>query len=150
MNTKTWNALDRLFAEDIDTAGRRITTAHEVPSESEIKASAIAIGCTFHTDYVEFLGRYGGAMVGGRPIFGLRSAEVMGSRWSVVDMTQLFRSQGWPGVCDWYVLSEDGAGNPIGVSKDGKIWLSDHDTGEVVQIADNFEKFLFEHCIRSS
>ena len=51
--------------------------------------------------------------------------------------------QKWPDIEDWYVISDDGRGNPIRIDPEGKVWLSDHDAGfEKVKLADNFEEFL--------
>lgn len=144
MNPRTSERLEQQFAT------LPITVASEVPSEDEITASALAIGCSFHEDYVDFLRRYGGAMVGSLPVFGLRPVEVMGNDWwSVVELTRRFREQGWPGVNEWYVISDDGFGNPIGVARDGRVMISDHNFGGVSVLATDFEDFLLHHCLKS-
>lgn len=148
MKPETWTLLDRQFAEDEAIAGRALSKALEVPSEKEIADAAVAIGCTFDEDYVAFLRRYGGATVGSLPVFGLRPVEVMGKRWSVVELTKWFREQGWPGVSEWYVISEDGFGNPIGIAKDGRVMISDHDVGNVSVLASDLEDFLLHHCLK--
>ncbi len=87
-------------------------------------------------------------MVGAYPIFGVRQAEVMGNDgWSVEEMTKRFRSEGWDGTADWYIVSMDGAGNPIGISTDGRVWISDHDVGEVSVVASDFETFIAQQCL---
>ena len=140
MNRKTIEALERQFA------ALPITRATGVPTASEILAASAAIRCKFHEDYVAFLSRFGGAMVGSLPIYGLRPTEVTGEPWSVVDVTEKFRSQGWPHVDDWYIISDDGFGNPIGVAPDGRVVLTDHDRGFVVSVlAEDFEAFLLKH-----
>jgi hypothetical protein len=144
MTPPTWETLDQEFSQF------PIMRASEVPSEDEIVAAAVAIGCSFHEDYVDFLRRYGGATVGSLPVFGLRPAKVMGKRWSVVDLTKWFREQGWPGVTEWYVVSEDGFGNPIGIAKDGHVMIADHDAGQVSVLATDFEDFLLHYCLRTS
>jgi hypothetical protein len=144
MNTRIWQALDQQFALF------PITRASEVPSETEIAEAAATIGCTFHEDYVAFVRRYGAAMVGSLPVFGLRPAHVMGKQWSVVDETRWFRDQGWPGVNDWYVISDDGFGNPIGMASDGRVMISDHDGGQVSVLAADFEDFLLHHCLKTA
>ena len=143
MRTETWDRLDSEFSTF------PIMRASEVPTDEEIANASAAIGCRFHRDYVEFLQRYGGAMVGSLPVFGLRPAEVMGDRWSVVVVTEWFRNQEWPGTSDWYLISDDGFGNPIGVAPNGQVMRSDHDVGEIGVLAQNFEDFLMNHCLRN-
>lgn len=142
--------LDRRFTEDNEIAGRHITQAVDVPSEDEIFEAARILCCTFDPSYIEFLQRYGGAMVGSLPIYGLRPVNVMGNRWSVVDVTQWFRHEGWPGVSEWYVISEDGFGNPIGIAPDGQVMIADHDVGQLSVLTSNFEEFLVKQCSNES
>jgi len=91
----------------------------------------------------------GGGMVGPYPIFGLRPVDVMGTdQWSVVDVTRHYRSDGVPGVDKWAVISEDHAGNPIGMDGEGVIWIHDHDFGGVSTIARTFEEYVRVHCLK--
>jgi hypothetical protein len=121
----------------------------DAPSEAEIARAEQAIGVPFPDDYREFLLRYGGAMVGPYPIFGLRPVGVMGvSHWSVVEVTRHHRSDGVPGVDGWVVISEDQAGNPIGVDREGAIWIHDHDFGGIAPLAGAFEDYLRTHCLK--
>jgi hypothetical protein len=135
MGEYTFQRLEELFDE---SPVMRATEA----SASEIENAARSLNCSFHEDYAEFLRHYGGGMVGSYPIFGIHKAHVMGDFYSVVDVTRRFRSQGWPGTLNWYVISMDGGGNPIGVDSEGRVWISDHDAGAVNQIAEHFEEFL--------
>lgn len=113
-----------------------------VPQE-EIDLAEQALGVKFAPEYRGFLSEYGGAMVGSLPVLGLRRAEVMGDDlYSVVEVTRRFRDDGWKPTEEWSVVSVDASGNPIGISKDGQIWISDHDTGEVKVIASCFEDFV--------
>jgi hypothetical protein len=80
-------------------------------------------------------------MVGSFPIYGLRSAEVM-ENFSVIDATNLFRKHGSQLTQELVIVSNDGYGNPIGIARDGRIWISDHDTGQDAMIAASFEDFL--------
>ena len=143
MMTSTLDKLDREFQ------AFPILRASETPSEKKVAEAAMSLGVTFHEDYISFLQRYGGAIVGSFPIFGLRPVKVMGDRWSVVDVTKWFRNEGWPGTHSWYIVSEDGFGNPIGVAENGRIMLFDHDVGNEQIIAIDFEHFLMECCLAS-
>ena len=84
-------------------------------------------------------------MIKGDLIYGLsKQADMSDSIWSVVEKTNFYKiKQQWPGIEDWYIISDDGRGNPIGCKSDGSVWLSNHDAGfEQVKLADDFEEFL--------
>ena len=136
MRATTWAKLDEEF---LDLPMMKAEPASRV----EVENAAKRLGCTFDPDYFEFVRRYGGAMVGPAPMLGVRQAEVMGvDAWSVVEVTERFRKDGWRGVDEWYIVSIDGAGNPIGMSREGSVWVSDHDAGEIIEFADSFEVFV--------
>ena len=121
----------------------------EAVAYEEIDAAAAIAGVKLPEDYREFIHRYGGAIVGPLPIIGLRKAQAMANtERSVFEVTKHFRSQGWRGVDEWLVISVDLAGNPIGLDKDGRIWIFDHDAGVVEIIAKNFEGFLRKRCLK--
>jgi len=65
---------------------------------------------------------------------------------NVLNVTKFYKAvQGWPSIEDWYIVSDDGFGNPIGIDPKGKVWLSDHDSGfEKVKLADSFDEFLYK------
>ncbi|MBL8607498.1 MAG: SMI1/KNR4 family protein [Myxococcales bacterium] len=135
-----WDALDGEFARFPELA------ACGVP-ESTINAAEIRLGCKFAESYRRFLRQYGAGLVGDGPILGLARAEAMGEDlWSVVETTERFRRDNWPGADVWYIVSVDGSGNPVGVDAQGSVWLSDHDVGEVVAIASSFEELLRLKC----
>jgi streptogramin lyase len=81
-------------------------------------------------------------MVGPDPIFGVRPCDDLGQTWSVVAVTKHRREEGWPGVDEWYVISEDGRGNPIGMDNRGRVWRSDHDVGDIELLAKSFEGYI--------
>jgi len=135
----TWKSLDTYFKDDRDDY-----FAGPVPIKEIMEAQQL-IGLNFSKGYVEFLEKYGGAMISGDLIYGLRKQDDMNKdAWSVVDKTYFYKNkQKWPRISDWYVISDDGRGNPIGCKPDGSVWLSDHDAGfEQVKLADSFEEFL--------
>ena len=142
MRQETWQAIDEMFRED------PVLCAGEVPYE-EIDAAAIQAGFRLDPDYREFVHRYGGAIVGPYPIYGLRRVQVMGRKEvSVFDLTREFRRQGGPGVNEWLVFSIDHAGNPIGLDKDGNVSICDRDAGVVQVIAKSFEEYLRKRCLK--
>ncbi|MGL5720168.1 MAG: SMI1/KNR4 family protein [Alphaproteobacteria bacterium] len=112
----------------------------------EIREAEAELGLKFSEAYIRFLQTYGGACFCAYPIYGLRKLEIMGNFcWSIVNRTLHYRSENWPDIEDWYIVLDDGRGNPIGVDPDGKVWLSDHDSGfEQVLLAEDFEEFLYK------
>jgi SMI1 / KNR4 family (SUKH-1) len=142
MTQDTWQKIDGIFQE------HPVLRADEVPYE-EIDDAAVQAGFQLDADYREFVHRYGGAIVGPYPVYGLRKAHVMGRKeGSVFDLTRDFRGKRWPGVNEWLVFSMDHAGNPVGFDKDGKVWISDHDAGVVDVIAKSFEDYLRKRCLK--
>jgi hypothetical protein len=135
MKACTIKRLEALFAAS------PVLVAAEGAADNEIDAAEEAVGVPFVPDYRWFLRKYGGAMVKSLPVFGLRASEVMGN-FSVVDETLRFRKDGWKLTEDLVVISMDGSGNPIGIAKDGRVWISDHDVRADSVIADSFEDFL--------
>ncbi|MEM6732294.1 MAG: SMI1/KNR4 family protein [Myxococcota bacterium] len=118
-----------------------IVVSGPVPEE-EIDQAEHAVGVKLAPDYRTFVAEFGGAMVGAYPVFGLRVSEVMGGSDFLVEQTRQYRDGRWPPTEKWAVISCDGAGNPIGMTDDGKIWISDHDARVIEVIASSFEEFV--------
>ena len=149
MKPDTIAQLDRLFLET------PILRAEDVPSAEEVETASGEIGIAFPNDYREFVLRYGGAMVGAYPVFGLRFCEVMGDdRWSVVKMTHDYRNglkaAGVNCATEWVVFSEDHSGNPIGMDCEGRVWTYDHDFGGLAELTSSFEEYIRTHCLKLS
>jgi len=119
--------------------------APQLPSTVQIRAAERRLGCMFDPVYVRFLQEFGAAMIGADPMYGIGS--VMDCEADVVAETLSFRSDKGLGVDDWYVVSNDGRGGPIGIAPDGKVWLSDH--GEIVPIAKSFPAYLAQRIYQS-
>ena len=100
------------------------------------------------SDYIEFISRFGGSIVGPFSIVGVGVSSAMGAEEaSVSEFTAMFRSDGWPGTENWIVFSKDLAGNPIGMDREGAVWSWDHDIGGQVRLSNSFEEFLLKHCL---
>ncbi|SFJ19309.1 SMI1/KNR4 family protein [Planctomicrobium piriforme] len=141
MNEETLSRLSNKLSDS------PILRAAALPSPNEVEAAAEEIGIPFPSDYREFLLKFGGAMVGPYPIYGLRPVEVMGwNEWSVVEMTKRSRKNNILGTENWAIVSTDHAGNPIGIDRDGLIWVHDHDFGGVALLVDNFEEYIRVWC----
>lgn len=143
MTEDTHNRLEQEFSECPKARG-----SFEAILYAEINTASREIGVPFSADYEEFIERYGGGIVGVYEIAGLRRAEYMSSDIeTVLDLTTHFRKQRWPGTETWAVFSTDQGGNPIGLDKDGIVWLSDHDSRQIVAICRTFEEFLRTWCL---
>lgn len=143
MTPDTIDRLDNMFAES------PVMRADEVPTSDEVDSASQQVGIPFSEDYRQFLLRYGGAIVGPYPVFGLRGSDVMeDDRWSVIDVTNEVRQSGIDGVSDWVIFSEDHSGNPIGMDAHGKVWIFDHDFGGVTELASDFEDYIRTQCLK--
>lgn len=142
MRNQTWQALEDCFS------GATILKAEAV-EPAEVTAAEREIGIGLPKDYKEFICRYGGAIVGAYPIYGLRRAEPMGDdKSSFLEVTKSFRLDHWPGTDKWVIISIDHAGNPVGLDADGKVWISDHDARAIQLLAPNFEAYLRKWCLK--
>lgn len=138
MNQNVWYEVANHFKNFPQACGSQV-------SEKEIIEAEILLGIKFSASYKQFLLLYGGGCVADHYIYGLSRAEIMPtSLWSVIQNTDFYKDkQQWPDIKEWYVISEDGSGNPIGIDPEGKVWVSDHDADfEKTKLADNFEEFL--------
>ncbi len=134
MRLAVHRSLEEVFRE------HPVLVAGPVPTD-ELDLAASELGVVFDRDYREFVSRYGGAIVGGDAVFGLRVAEAMG-KFTVTSATKHFRKQRWPGTERLYVISIDGAGNPVGIDADGRVVASYHDGGDLTVIARGFEEYV--------
>lgn len=139
MNNK-WLKIKNYIADDNLRKKDIYTNSLKNISNAESK-----LNLTFSKDYKKFLQLYDSAFFEGFIVYGLIKQPGMSDNlYSVVQNTKFYKEQQkWPGIDDWYIISDDGFGNPIGIDKEGKVWLSDHDSNfEHIKIADSFEEFL--------
>lgn len=140
MSKNVWDMLEKDFIESPECYG-------EKANEEDILNSQKMLNLKFSDQYIKFLRLYGSAILPGHIIYGLIYLSDMGSFIkNVVDKTNFFKNtQKWPGIEDWYIISDDGSGNPIGLNPRGEVWLSAHENGfEQIKLADNFEEFLYK------
>lgn len=109
---------------------------------TDIEAAQVRLGVVFDRDYVEFLRNFGGSFVG-IPVYGFNNSRMLEAS-TVVEMTERFRSDGWPGLENQYVVSMDMQGNPIMIDESGKVWIYDHDVGEGRVLAKSFQAFVLD------
>lgn len=136
MKESTWKQLEKQFEK------YPFMKAESV-SEEEINSIEASLGVRFDSDYKKFVLKYGGAIVGAFPIYGLRHADPMDNElWSVSTVTRHYRNEDWPDTQNWYVISSDHSDNPVGITPDGKVISFDHDYGEIIEVANSFEAYL--------
>jgi hypothetical protein len=112
-------------------------------SAQELDCAAQTLGVRLPDDYRDFVMRFGGGHAGSLPVAGLREWETAGvGEWSVIQLTERCRLEGWPGTEAWAVISNDGFGNPIGLDSWGRVWLSDHDARECVCLESSFDNWV--------
>ena len=142
MRRHTLDALEKMFQES------PVMCAGGV-DRTEVDTLENQIGFQLPPDYREFLEKFGGAIVGPFRVYGLRASEAMGDdESSAMKVTERFRADGWSGTDKWLVVSMDHSGNPVGLDRDGKIWISDHDTGALQTLASSFEEYLRKWCLK--
>lgn len=118
-----------------------------VKEDNIIQEAQQILGLAFTNSYIEFLKKFGGYMGDGHIVYGLIPLCEKGYlSETIIEKTNFFKEyQKWPNIESWYVISDDGSGNPIGIDPEGKVWLSDHDAGfEQIKLADSFEEFLYK------
>jgi len=140
------DTLDRLAA---DYTRFPVMFAGESVQADELDVAAVRVGVPLSADYREFVARFGGGHAGAFSVAGLRRWEAAGiGEWCVLEKTERFRAEKWPGTELWAVFSDDGFGNPIGLDADGRVWLSDHNSRECVCLEAGFEDWLRMWALR--
>jgi hypothetical protein len=115
--------------------------------EDKIKLAESALKLNFSNSYKYFLKYHECSAVGELRIYTLtRSEDSPMDTWSVVDAEKWYKKeQNWPDIDDWYIVSDNGSGDPIGIKPNGEVWISYHDSGfEQEKLADDFEEFVYK------
>jgi hypothetical protein len=142
MNKKDiWIILENQYQKDSSDFG--------IPVEDNtlMQEGEKTLGVKFSDQYIYFLSKFGGAIMPGHIVYGLIPRSEKGYlKETVVTETKFFKeTQQWPDIESWYIISDDGRGNPIGIDPEGKVWLSDHDSAfKQIKLADSFEEFLYK------
>src|SRR3989338_6817562 len=141
MSSNVWTMLDDYFSSN-DGVMLHGLGVHS----SQIKIAEDILDLKFSDAHKRFIEKYDGALLPGQTIYGL--FQIPDEKPYILENIILKTiyaktKQKWPGIEDWYIISDDGRGNPIGVNPKGEVFLSDHDSGfEQVKLADSFEEFL--------
>ena len=142
MKEEILRKLDELFLNEPALAAGKASAADVVDVERKL-------GVVFPDSYRCFVERYGGAVVGSMPVFGVRRSEVMGVDDLVLNATESFRREDWGLSGEWVVISMDHAGNPVCMNRTGEVVSLDHDSvGRVLPGPTTFEGFV--RCLLES
>lgn len=136
-----WNLLANEFKKNHECFGTTVKDNNLIQEDQKI------LDLTFSEPYITSLKKFGGYIGDGHIVYGL-TPQPKGSCFdnNVIERTRFFKeNQNWPDIESWYIVSDDGSGNPIGIDPEDKVWLSDHDSGfEHIKLADSFEEFLYK------
>lgn len=117
---------------------RRFLTAHDMigtpASDEQVVCAEQELGVKFSPDYIDFVKNLGKAYAG-IMIVALDGDE------NVVSWTKSLREV-HDEVINTYVISDDGAGNPIMINSKGEIEIYYHDSGEREILASSLEQFI--------
>jgi len=131
-----------MIAFDIKTADGDL---HGLPAtDSEIETAEQILGVKFNADYIQFIKAFGGAF-GGIEIHAFNNGSLIGNA-TVTELTERFREnylenagERWR---DAYVISDDGAGNPVLMTAEGALHLYLHETGETELLYESLDQLL--------
>jgi len=126
-------------ASFLDVPGNEIYKGRGA-SIDELEGAQRKLGVIFDPDYIRFVQAFGGSFVG-VAIYGFNNSKMLESS-SVVDLTDRFRRDGWPGAEDAYVISMDMSGNPVMIDASGRVFTYDHDSGDMRSMAASFREFV--------
>lgn len=129
----------RKVADFLDEPGNEIYKGRG-SSKDEIEGAQNELGVIFDPDYINFVQAFGGSFVG-VAIYGFNNSKMLESS-SVVDLTDRFRRDGWPGAEGAYVISMDMSGNPVMIDASGSVFTYDHDSGDTRSMAASFRDFV--------
>lgn len=113
-------------------------------TRDEIAEAERRLGVALPDDYVEFLELFGGGIVRGRSIFGLRKPPLMPDEPALfTEQTERFWRELPMPYSHMVVVSMDDSGNPIGFMPDDRaVFAFDFDFGGRHELATTFESYL--------
>ena len=110
-------------------------------TSDEIANAEKKLNITFADQYIEFIKIFGGAF-GGIAIAAFHNGSMIGNE-TVIDLTLSFRKAygDYLGekANDYYMISDDGSGNPILMNTQGNVFLYLHEEGELELIYNSLE-----------
>ena len=115
-------------------------------SDEEIIQAEKVLNIKFNIQYIEFIKKCGGAF-GGIAIHAFKNGSLVGKA-TVVDLTlkfrEIYKDLDKNILNLFYVISDDGGGNPIIMNTDGKIFVFLHDSYEMEFLYSSLEELLMK------
>jgi hypothetical protein len=108
-------------------------------SAVDVVAQLAPLGLVPPSAFVEFISRWGGCFVG-IAVHGWENASILGKE-TCIDLTLHARAGLGEMMDGVLVFSDDGCGNPIGIDREGGVYLFDH-SGEPQKLAESFLHLL--------
>jgi hypothetical protein len=145
MNDTLTQRLTRFFAKEAHD-----TLRGKPALDEEIKAAEDKLNVKFHTDYKDFIKRFGGAYAG-MNIHAFSNGSSLGKE-TVVELT-LDARKSYAGderageLNKSYVISMTGTGDPVIINPAGEVLVLYHDCDEREVLAASFEVLLQERFV---
>lgn len=115
-------------------------------SDEEIARAEGVLNIKFNDQYIQFIKLFGGAF-GGISIHAFNNGSLIGNA-TVIDLTEKFREtySDLDGniLRSFYVISDDGSGNPILMNSNGEIFIFLHDSYEIEYLYSSLEELLMK------
>ncbi|WP_165806580.1 SMI1/KNR4 family protein [Chitinophaga parva] len=138
MNEALLNRIGSFLDKNPTLKGTPATAAQLAKAEQELDIK-------LDKDYRAFVERFGGAYAG-IAIHAFNNGASVGNE-TIIDLTlngrRLFNdAEMFPEINESMVFADDGAGNPVAITPEGKVVLFDYDTEEKQVLASSFEEFV--------
>lgn len=115
-------------------------------SDEEIARAENMLNIKFNDQYIQFIKLFGGAF-GGISIHAFNNGSLIGNA-TVIELTKKFRETysdlDKDILSSFYVISDDGSGNPIIMNTDGEIFIFLHDSYEIECLYGSLEELLIK------
>jgi hypothetical protein len=116
-------------------------------SDKEIHNAEKTLNVKFDNNYIHFIKKFGGSCAG-ISIYAFSNGSLLGKE-TVVELTEMFRESLGDAIpnelIDAYVISDDGAGNPVLINKQGNVLIYFHDSLEIDFLHESLEEMLLKY-----
>ena len=143
MMKETWDLLDAEFDPFPRLRGKPV-------SRDKVYDAVREIGGVPDEDYISFVERYGGGIVGPYRVYGVEPHLASGLGQVLAEENALMRRGLGKEIEGYMVVSADHAGSPFCIWQDGSVWLFDIEFGGRFFVARCFEEFLRKRCIETA
>ena len=133
--------LNKFVLEQLIAFFQKNPVAHGKPTtDDEVLNIEKALNIKLDDDFKEFTMRFGGCVVRDTQIYGIHNSEFLGED-TIIDLNKEFSEYLKDGQSN-LIIGTDGWGNPIYISPSKTVMIYNHDTDELLTLADNFSDYL--------